>query len=65
LGCVYLFFSLSTETKLMFVGWAAIGLVVYFLYGYRKSHVAHGSPGEVHELDSDTPPGPVPPMPGA
>jgi APA family basic amino acid/polyamine antiporter len=65
IGCMYLFFSLSTETKLMFLGWAAIGLVVYFLYGYRKSHVAHGSPGEVHELDSDTPPGPVPPMPGA
>jgi basic amino acid/polyamine antiporter, APA family len=64
IGCLYLFFSLSTETKLMFLGWAAIGLVVYFLYGYRKSHVAHGSPGEVHELDSDTPPGPVPPMPG-
>jgi APA family basic amino acid/polyamine antiporter len=63
LGCIYLFFSLSHETKLMFVGWAVIGLVVYFLYGYRKSHVAHGEP-EVHELDADAPPGPVPPMPG-
>lgn len=62
-GCVYLFFSLPHETKLMFVGWAAVGLVVYFLYGYRKSHVAHGSP-ETHELDKDAPPGPVPPMPG-
>lgn len=63
IGCIYLFFSLSHETKLMFVGWAVIGLVVYFLYGYRKSHVAHGEP-EVHELDADAPPGPVPPMPG-
>jgi APA family basic amino acid/polyamine antiporter len=55
LGCVYLFFSLPNETKLMFVGWAVVGLLVYFLYGYRKSHVAHGSP-EVHELDPDAPP---------
>jgi len=64
LGCVYLFFSLSMETQLLFVGWAAVGLVVYFLYGYRKSHVAHGEP-ETHELDPDAPPTSVPPMPGA
>ena len=63
-GCVYLFFSLPTDTQIMFAVWATIGLVVYFLYGYRKSHVAHGEPGEVHELDADAPPGPVPPMPG-
>jgi APA family basic amino acid/polyamine antiporter len=64
IGCVYLFFSLSTDTKLMFVGWAVIGLIVYFLYGYRKSHVGRGLT-EVHELDADAPPGAVPPMPGA
>jgi len=64
IGCVYLFFSLSKETQMLFVGWAVIGLVVYFLYGYRKSHVAHGSP-ETHELDADAPPQPVPPFPGA
>jgi APA family basic amino acid/polyamine antiporter len=64
IGCVYLFFSLSTETKLMFVAWAAIGLVVYFLYGYRKSHVGRGII-DTPELAPDAPPGPVPPMPGA
>ncbi|KRB44673.1 MAG: amino acid permease [Pseudomonadota bacterium] len=64
IGCVYLFFSLSTETKLLFVGWAAIGLVVYFLYGYRRSHVGQGIV-DVPELDPDAPPGPVAPMPGA
>ncbi|CAN7332855.1 amino acid permease [Phenylobacterium sp. LjRoot164] len=63
-GCVYLFFSLSTETKLLFLAWALIGLVVYFLYGYRKSHVGRGIV-DVPELDSDAPPGPVAPMPGA
>jgi len=61
-GCVYLFFSLSTDTKLMFVAWAVIGLIVYFLYGYRKSHVGRGL-SEVHELDADAPPVPVPPLP--
>ncbi len=64
IGCVYLFVSLPHETQFMFVGWAIVGLIVYFLYGYRKSHVAHGSP-ETHELDADAPPTPVPPMPGA
>jgi len=63
-GCVYLFFSLSTETKLLFLAWAAIGLVVYFLYGYRKSHVGRGVV-DVPELSPDVPPGPVAPMPGA
>jgi APA family basic amino acid/polyamine antiporter len=63
-GCVYLFFSLPMETKLMFVGWAAIGLVVYFLYGYRNSHLGRGII-EVPELSPDIPPESVPPMPGA
>ena len=63
-GCVYLFFSLSTETKLLFLGWALVGLVVYFLYGYRKSHVGRGIV-DVPELSPDAPPGPVAPMPGA
>jgi APA family basic amino acid/polyamine antiporter len=40
-----------------------IGLLVYFLYGYRKSHVARGII-DVHEEDRDAPPQPVPPVPG-
>ncbi|MBK5265108.1 MAG: amino acid permease [Alphaproteobacteria bacterium] len=63
-GCIYLFFSLSDDTKLLFVGWAAIGLIVYFLYSYRKSHVGRGLV-EMHEEDVDIPPQPVPPLPGA
>jgi APA family basic amino acid/polyamine antiporter len=64
IGCVYLFFSLPGETQIMFVSWAAIGLVVYFLYGYRNSHLGRGIV-EVPELSSDAPPDAVPPMPGA
>jgi APA family basic amino acid/polyamine antiporter len=41
IGCVFLFFQLSGYTELMFLGWAIIGLLVYWLYGYRRSHVAH------------------------
>jgi APA family basic amino acid/polyamine antiporter len=43
LGCLLLFLNLSLYTLSMFFGWAAIGLVVYFLYGYRKSHMAPGN----------------------
>jgi APA family basic amino acid/polyamine antiporter len=63
-GCAYLFFNLSGYTELMFLGWAAIGLVVYFAYGRRKSHVGRGLV-EVHEQDEGIPPQPVPPLPGA
>jgi APA family basic amino acid/polyamine antiporter len=60
-GCVFLFFQLSGYTELMFLGWTLIGLVVYFLYSRRRSHVGQGL-FEVHELDSDLPPTSVPPI---
>ena len=40
LGCAFLFNSLSFKTKSYFVYWTLIGLVVYLLYGYRKSPLA-------------------------
>mgnify|MGYP005838582309 CR=1 FL=1 len=64
LGCAYLFFNLSGVTELLFLGWALIGLIVYYLYGYRRSHLARGVV-EVAERSPDAPPVPVPPMPGA
>jgi APA family basic amino acid/polyamine antiporter len=36
-SCAFLFLSLSSRTKTMFVCWSLTGLVVYALYGYRKS----------------------------
>src|SRR3954466_1834977 len=36
IGCLVLFLKLNMESKLVFFVWAAIGLVFYFLYGYRK-----------------------------
>ncbi|HEX8056650.1 MAG TPA: amino acid permease [Novosphingobium sp.] len=64
IGCLYLFFSLDMKTKTIFVLWAAIGLVVYFAYSRRRSHVGRGIV-ETHETDTDIPPQPVPPIPGA
>ncbi len=57
-GCLYLFFSLSAYTLGLFVGWAALGLVVYFAYSRSHSHVGLGL-NETHEEDAD-----IPPMPG-
>ena len=63
-GCLLLFFSLGIESKMLFLVWTIAGLVVYFLYGYRKSNVGRGIV-EVPELDPDAPPLPAAPMPGA
>ncbi len=43
LGCVILFLYLPREAQLVFPIWGSLGLVFYFLYGYRKSHLAPGS----------------------
>ncbi|MET3527713.1 APA family basic amino acid/polyamine antiporter [Phenylobacterium koreense] len=63
-GCITLFMFLPSAAKLVFPVWSAIGLVLYFAYGFRKSHVARGLV-EVPELSADAPPTAVPPMPDA
>jgi APA family basic amino acid/polyamine antiporter len=64
-GCLALFFSLNIESQMVFLVWAVIGLVFYFLYGYRHSHVARGVV-EVPELAADAPGSVgIAPMPGA
>jgi APA family basic amino acid/polyamine antiporter len=64
-GCVLLFLNLNIESKLLFVSWTAVGLVIYFLYGYRHSNVARGIT-EVPELSPDAPGSiGIAPMPGA
>ncbi|VWX51659.1 amino acid permease [Novosphingobium sp. 9U] len=56
-GCVFLFWNLPYEAKMVLPIWGAIGLVLYFAYGYRKSHVGRGLV-DVHEDDADFPPPP-------
>ncbi len=40
LGCVYLFWSLPTLTKMLFFAWNGVGLVVYLVYGRNRSRLA-------------------------
>ncbi|WP_420606265.1 amino acid permease [Novosphingopyxis sp.] len=60
IGTVGLYVSLPLKAILVLPIWGAIGLVIYFLYGYRKSNVALGIV-DVPELDKDAPPEPLPP----
>jgi APA family basic amino acid/polyamine antiporter len=39
-GCLFLLLSLPLHTQTTFLKWTAAGLVIYFLYGYRKSPLA-------------------------
>jgi APA family basic amino acid/polyamine antiporter len=64
IGCVALYFNLPMDAKLVLPIWGGIGLVIYFLYGYRKSHLGQGLL-VVPELAPDAPHTAVPPMPGA
>jgi APA family basic amino acid/polyamine antiporter len=61
IGCVVLFASLNLASKMVFVVWAAVGLVFYFLYGYRKSHVGRGI---VDVPEHEAYEGTEPPVPG-
>ncbi len=64
-GCVLLFVNLNIESKLLFVSWTVLGLIIYFLYGYRHSNVARGIV-EVPEVSPDAPRSiGVAPMPNA
>ncbi|PKP87883.1 MAG: amino acid permease [Alphaproteobacteria bacterium HGW-Alphaproteobacteria-17] len=49
-GCVFLFLNLPFEAMIVLPTWAIIGFVIYFAYGYRKSHLGQGLV-EVHESD--------------
>ncbi len=62
-GCVALYVNLPVEAMLVLPLWGVVGLGVYFLYGFRKSHVARGLV-EIHEEDREVPPQPVAPLPG-
>ena len=50
IGCLFLFFNLPVEAMLVLPVWTAIGVVLYYAYGYRKSHLGRGIV-EVHETE--------------
>ncbi|EST21390.1 amino acid permease [Streptomyces roseochromogenus] len=41
--CIWMMGSLSTVTWIVFGVWMAVGLVFYFVYGYRRSRLATGA----------------------
>lgn len=41
--CLYLLTGMTKNNWVWFLGWLAIGLIVYFLYGYKKSKLAQQS----------------------
>lgn len=45
-SCFYLMAQESHTNWTRFLGWLAIGLVIYFLYGYRNSRLAKGTVSE-------------------
>ena len=59
-GCVLLFFSLGWYTIKLFLIWAVIGLVVYFLYARRRSHLAPGNEHLLHAHSNEPPLEPKP-----
>lgn len=40
LCCLYLMIEIPAKSWLVFFGWMAAGLLIYFIYGYRKSKLA-------------------------
>jgi len=47
-GCIFLFANLPIEAILVLPIWTAVGVAIYFAYGYRHSHLGRGIV-EVHE----------------
>jgi len=43
LFCLYLMIEIPARSWLVFFGWMALGLAIYFSYGYRKSKLAGGA----------------------
>ena len=52
-GTLFLFLNLPSEAMLVLPVWGAIGLAIYGLYGYRRSHLGQGRV-EVHEPEVAT-----------
>jgi len=50
IACVFLMLNLGTLTWWRFLVWMALGLAVYFLYGYRNSRLARRQEGQAVRL---------------
>ena len=62
IGCLLLFFNLPIQAMLFLPLWSALGLLVYFGYSRRRSHLGRGVvevvddiAGMEHDIPIDTP----------
>ncbi|MXP28591.1 amino acid permease [Porphyrobacter algicida] len=53
IGCVLLFFNLPSAAMLFLPGWGALGLIVYFLYSRRHSHLGRGIVEVVDDVEGE------------
>jgi Amino acid transporters len=66
LSCVYLMLNLPVETWLRFFAWMAIGIVLYWLYGSRRSRVGRAGASPARHPSgpaAEASPGPAPEPP--
>lgn len=49
---IHLMLKLPTETWIRFVGWMALGIVVYVVYVVRRSRLARQSTQDARSVDS-------------
>ena len=54
LACLWLMFNLSVETWIRFIAWMAIGIGIYFAYGYRKSVLGRRIAASAAEVPTTT-----------
>jgi APA family basic amino acid/polyamine antiporter len=65
LGCLFLFFNLPAPAMLVLPIWGVVGIMIYYAYSYRHSHVGRGIV-EVPELAAEAPANVgIAPLPGA
>src|SRR5215211_441249 len=57
--CLYLITGLPLATYIRFVGWLAVGLLIYLIYGYSHSRLRHHYP-DVPDLPDEEPDEKVP-----
>ncbi|PSJ41983.1 amino acid permease [Allosphingosinicella deserti] len=59
IGCVFLFLNLPRDAMLVLPVWTGIGLIVYYGYSYRNSHLGRGlvevHEPELHDLEPEIP----------
>jgi basic amino acid/polyamine antiporter, APA family len=53
--CLYLLTGMTKSNWIWFFGWMLIGLIIYFVYGYKKSKLAMGNPATEVEQKNEGP----------